>query len=212
MKRQDRFFFCCGLILLASEIWKQWTLTFQLNHGVYNFWYFPFQLCSVPMYVCLILPWVRSGKLYQALLAFLMDFSLLGGIFAFCDTSGMHYRYSASYCPLLCLALRPDRHRRSPPDISERKTQDKSPYRGPALCYLICCLIATGLNLFCYQYGSINMFYISPHYPMTQKLFCQLARVMGVRAVSPAIVGASLLGGYLIHRLGTTTLTSRSSL
>ena len=56
MKRQNRFFFCCGLILLASEIWKQWTLTFQLNHGVYNFWYFPFQLCSVPMYVCLIPP------------------------------------------------------------------------------------------------------------------------------------------------------------
>ena len=182
MKRQNRFFFCCGLILLASEIWKQWTLTFQLNHGVYNFWYFPFQLCSVPMYVCLILPWIRSGKLYQTLLAFLMDFSLLGGIFAFCDTS---------------------------------KTTDV-PVRGimviPRDSCPICCLIATGLNLFCYQYGSINMFYISPHYPMTQKLFCQLARVIGDPGGIACYIGASLLGGYLIHRLGTTTLTSRSSL
>ena len=207
MKRQNRFFFCCGLILLASEIWKQWTLTFQLNHGVYNFWYFPFQLCSVPMYVCLILPWIRSGKLYQALLAFLMDFSLLGGIFAFCDTSGMHYRYAP---------LAPRRRRgfspQAEPGYIRRKTQDKSPYRGPALCYLICCLIATGLNLFCYQYGSINMFYISPHYPMTQKLFCQLARVIGDPGGIACYIGASLLGGYLIHRLETTTLTSRSSL
>ena len=206
MKRQNRFFFCCGLILLASEIWKQWTLTFQLNHGVYNFWYFPFQLCSVPMYVCLILPWIRSGKLYQTLLAFLMDFSLLGGIFAFCDTSGMHYRYRpltvhsfAWHFALIGIGITAGYIR--------RKTQDKSPYRGPALCYLICCLIATGLNLFCYQYGSINMFYISPHYPMTQKLFCQLARVIGDPGGIACYIGASL-----IHRLGTTTLTSRSSL
>lgn len=211
MKRQDRFFFCCGLILLASEIWKQWTLTFQLNHGVYNFWYFPFQLCSVPMYVCLILPWIRSGKLYQALLAFLMDFSLLGGIFAFCDTSGMHYRYApltvhsfAWHFALIGIG--------AAAGYVRRKTQDKSPYRGPALCYLACCLIATGLNLFCYQYGSINMFYISPHYPMTQKFFCQLARVIGDPGGIACYIGASLLGGYLIHRLGTTTLTSRSSL
>ena len=144
MKRQDRFFFCCGLILLASEIWKQWTLTFQLNHGVYNFWYFPFQLCSVPMYVCLILPWVPDpalGKIRETLSG------------APCLSHGLlppgrdlrllrHQRHAlpvcASHRPLLRLALRPDRHR-SCRRICPKKNTGQEPL--PGSCPVLSCLL-----------------------------------------------------------------------
>ena len=51
LDRSERFLFYTGLVMAASEIWKQWTLTFVLGGGSYNWWYFPFQLCSVPMYL-----------------------------------------------------------------------------------------------------------------------------------------------------------------
>ena len=201
MKKQRYFFLCCGLVLLASEIWKQWCITYQLNNGVYNWWYFPFQLCSTPMYICLILPWVKSPRLYQAFLSFLMDFGLLGGIFAFCDTSGMHYGCApltihsyAWHFTLIGIGLSAGYIR--------RKNKDRSGYAGAAVCYLTCCLIATGLNLVLHQYGSINMFYISPYYDMTQKIFCQIAETIGNTGGILCYIGASLTGGYVIHQLG----------
>ena len=68
----DKLFFTFGLLMLCSEIWKQLTLTFLVGHGVYNLWYFPFQLCSIPMYVFLALPFARPEKVRRALLCFIM--------------------------------------------------------------------------------------------------------------------------------------------
>ena len=45
----------CGLVLAVSELYKQGFLYFVAGQGRYNWWYFPFQLCSVPMYLCLSL-------------------------------------------------------------------------------------------------------------------------------------------------------------
>ena len=81
-----RFFFICGLFMLSGEIWKQLTLTFILGGGQYNWWYFPFQLCSIPMYILLIYPRIRRTALKQALLTFLMCYGLLGGIAVFLPT------------------------------------------------------------------------------------------------------------------------------
>ena len=56
MKKYIRFFFICGMIMFLSELWKQYCITFIINEHRYNWWYFPFQLCSIPMYLCLMLP------------------------------------------------------------------------------------------------------------------------------------------------------------
>ena len=90
----DRLFFLCGLLMLCSEIWKQYTLTFPLGGGAYNWWYFPFQLCSIPMYILAAYPWLRRPGIRRTLLAFLMCYTLLGGIAVFADTSGLHYVYA----------------------------------------------------------------------------------------------------------------------
>ena len=75
-----RIFFSIGLLLFASELWKQWVLTFILNDGVYDFWYFPFQLCSIPMYLLLMLPFLKSNSHKKVIFTFLMDYSLLSEI------------------------------------------------------------------------------------------------------------------------------------
>ena len=91
----DIIFFVCGILMLCSEVWKQFTLTFVMGGGSYNWWYFPFQLCSIPMYVLLAYPWLRRGNVRRALLMFLMCYCLLGGIAVFADTSGLHYPLKA---------------------------------------------------------------------------------------------------------------------
>ena len=46
--------FLCGIFLSLGEIYKQLFLYVVVNQGRFDWWYFPFQLCSTPMY-CLSL-------------------------------------------------------------------------------------------------------------------------------------------------------------
>lgn len=89
--RFGSLFRICGLLMLVSEIWKQVCLTFFLNHGSYDWRYFPFQLCSIPMYILLLLPYTKTSFQRRTCFTFLMTFGLLGGIAVFADTSGLHY-------------------------------------------------------------------------------------------------------------------------
>ena len=198
MLKFRRFFLASGILMLASELWKQYTLTFLLGGGNYNWWYFPFQLCSIPMYVCLFLPWIRSRRVQQVLTAFLVDFGMLGGVFAFFDTSGMHYGYLpltihsfAWHIFLILLGIAAA--------LSDRLAVGWKNYAGSACLYLACCLVATGINLLCDQYGTINMFYINPDYPMTQKVFSEIAAVLGDTAGIFIYIGATVAGAAVFH-------------
>ena len=90
-RNTDKLFFITGIIMLISEIIKQLLLTFIIGGGKYNWWYFPFQLCSIPMYMLLIYPWIKRRMAKLSMLCFLMSYTLLSGMMAFADTSGMHY-------------------------------------------------------------------------------------------------------------------------
>ena len=209
-----KIYIFCGILMFASEIWKQWTLTFQLNNGTYIWWYFPFQLCSIPMYVCLAiavlsLPCVRkhsprmkvrADRLCSLLMAFLTDFSMLGGIFAFFDTSGMHYGYLpltihsfAWHILLILLGCYSG--------LNPKTDHSLKGYCFSVSLYLICCAIATIFNLAFYQFGIINMFYISPHYYMNQKVFCHITEAFGNGYGIASYITASIIGAGLIHLL-----------
>ena len=207
-----------GLVMLASELWKQWTLTYTINGGHYIWWYLPFQLCSIPMYVCLVLGIFfliyhlrrHTGSpvcqitvshitpIVSRLQSFLMDFGLLGGIFAFFDTSGMHYGYlpltihSYTWHILLiilgCIS-----------GLDHRTDHTRKGFRFSVCLYLSCCLIATMLNLTLYPLGTINMFYISPHYTMEQKVFCEIAKALGNEWGIGSYIMMSVVGAWVLH-------------
>jgi uncharacterized membrane protein YwaF len=56
-----RFLAVCGWVLAVMEIYKQLFLYCVVNGGTYDWWYFPFQLCSVPVYLCILLPFLCRG-------------------------------------------------------------------------------------------------------------------------------------------------------
>lgn len=212
MKKYIRFLFVCGIVMLLSEIWKQHCITFIINEHSYNWWYFPFQLCSIPMYLCLLLPFMPV-KIREVFLTFLMTFGLMGGSFTFFDTSGLHY----SYAPLtvhsylwhvllivigisagLCQNTRRLSRRNLRPETWETKNTAGT-FSGSVLCYLVCCIIATVFNIIFHSYGTINMFYISPYYAMEQKVFKNIALFTGNTAGIFIYIATNIIGAYLIY-------------
>lgn len=207
-------FFLLGVLMLASEIWKQLTLTFYIGGGQYNWWYFPFQLCSIPMYVLLSYPWIRKRSVRQTLLMFLMCYSLLGGVAVFADTSGLHYPYFPltlhSYTwhiLLICIGIlagwiffrgfvRPE----EPPKVL---THMLRPFAGSTCLYLACCLIAEILNLSLDHLGTINMFYINPDYQMQQVIFRDISLVTGNAPGILIYIAATVAGAFFLAELWT---------
>ena len=194
----DRGLFITGLLLLISEIWKQWCLTFVVNGGVYQWWYFPFQLCSLPMYLALIFPWMKKKEIGGAILTFLMDSSLLGSIMVWADQSGLHYPLAAltvhSYLwhiVLMAVGI--------VAGLSREADRSRAGFVHGTLIYGTGCLAASLINYFCNDMGEINMFYINPTCPVTQPVFRQIAAYLGRIPAIYIYMGATVLGAGVLH-------------
>lgn len=73
-----------GIVLVISEVLKQCLHSMDVVDGLaeweYSWRTFPFQFCSVPMYLYIIAGILRKGKVYDTILCFLTTFALFGGI------------------------------------------------------------------------------------------------------------------------------------
>jgi len=82
-KRVRRVIFTVAVITLVLEIYKQINFSFSYSgeNIEFNFqWYaFPFQFCSMPMYVGLLTGIFRKGKVHDALCAFLATYAIFAG-------------------------------------------------------------------------------------------------------------------------------------
>ena len=209
-RRRDpvRRLFLCGLILAVSEVYKQLFLTLVAHPGVYDWWYFPFQLCSIPMYLCLILPLLPEGGRRTAA-TFLQDFGLLGGFMALAEPSGLMHPYITLtlhgfiwhfiliFTGVTCfLSPLPCRSRRG--------------FLRALPLFLVCCLIALFINWAAGPDTKIDMFYISPYHPSQQVVFHQIALITGIFWGNVIYVAAAAFGAFLIH-LGLLILSSRLS-
>lgn len=82
-KKNRWLIFGIGLFLLISELYKQLFYTYVVGEGSYQYDRIPFQLCSIPMYVCLIVPWLKEGKAKRALYTFTGSFGFMGGFVSY---------------------------------------------------------------------------------------------------------------------------------
>ena len=212
--KSDVFFFACGILMLCSEVWKQFTLTFVIGGGRYNWWYFPFQLCSIPMYILLAYPWLRRSNTRRTLLTFLMCYCLLGGVAVFADTSGLHYPLRAltihSYlwhflliilgvtAGITYLRLLRANKKKALFSRSLKTAFPLRPFLYSSLLYLACCLIAELLNLSLDRFGTINMFYINPDYQMQQVVFRDLLPILGNTGVILFYIASTILGAFIL--------------
>lgn len=79
--------FILWCIVFVLELYKQIEFSFSYNNGVkewdYQFYAFPFQLCSTQLYILPFIFLLKEGKIRNAMVAYLMTFSFFGGLVVF---------------------------------------------------------------------------------------------------------------------------------
>jgi len=88
--RQNKILLLCfSGVLIASEIFKQLFLFYAVEQQEICWGEFPFQMCSMPMYLCPIAVFSKNERLRRAAYGFMMCFNLLGGFAGVFEPSGV---------------------------------------------------------------------------------------------------------------------------
>lgn len=190
-----------GLVLILSEIFKQFFCAFALNDNKYHWGEFPFQLCSVPMYLCVIAPWLKPGKVQRGMYSFMVLYNLLGGAIAFTEPSGLLHSqlfltiHSLGWHTLLVfigLFL----------CFSKRGGNEKGDYRSATVTFIALCAVAFLLNSFVQNILSeqMNMFFVGPgNSPII--VFSSFCEWFGWYVNTPIYIAAVSLGAYIVFLL-----------
>lgn len=197
-----RLLLVTGILLLLLEVYKQLFLYEIVNGGHYDWWYFPFQLCSLPLYLCplMVISMRKHRRLPAVIGTFMMDFNLLGGLMALAEPSGLMHPYVTLtlhgflwHIIIVFLGLY----------IGFTGLGDKSRrgFWGTLPILAISAAAATVCNVAFHTLGEISMFYISPYEPSTQVVFRSIALRWGTMAGIVSYLAAMVLGAFAIHRL-----------
>ncbi len=83
-RRVRRVVLIVAIVVAVLELYKQFNFSFSVedNALVFDFqWYaFPWQFCSMPMYVGLLTAIFRRGRIHRALCSFLATYAIFAGI------------------------------------------------------------------------------------------------------------------------------------
>lgn len=150
-----------GLVLLVSEIVKQLFHFYNINNETYAWWIFPFQLCSIPMYLCIISLFLPNGKLRSFLFEFMFSITMFTGFISFLEPSGLNHpwlflTYHSYIWHMLLVFLGLYLY------MSKRACTTKIGYLKAIITFIVLVGIAQLLNITIIKPG-FNMFYISPY-------------------------------------------------
>ena len=195
-----------GGFLLVTEVYK---IAFHMTVNPYD-WYFwgafPFQLCSLPMYLCLFCAFCRNEKINRWLYEAMFAINMVGGIMAFAEPSGIQHGYVTLtlhayvwHMSLVFVGLYLY--------MSKRVCTDTRSYVKAAVVYLVACGVAQGFNLI---FGDkINCFYISPFVQSPLAVFKDIYAACGWVVNMLLLMLAVLLGAAAIYYVGYALRTRK---
>lgn len=159
--KQNRVFLgVTGGVLLIAEVYKIAVHMVVDPYG-WAFWgTFPFQLCSVPMYLSIFCALCKSKRINAWLYEFMFAVNMFGGIMAFIEPSGINHPYwtltiHAYIWHMLLIFIGLYLY------FSKRTCMDRRSYGKAISVYFLACAVAQGFNVL--YAGKINCFYISPY-------------------------------------------------
>ena len=191
-----KILFVSGIILAASEVFKAIYLT--VLNGVYPWSDFPFQLCSIPMYLCFL--YCLTGKLYYE--QFIMVYSLIGSVASFCVPSAVFSPYIVltahsllwhGYLFFLAVFL----------IIRTRKEEMRIRNFIPVgILYLVLSVIAVAMNAAFADIskGRMNMFFLGPNFP-DMLILNDIYNNSGWIPATLGMIGTTLGAGLAVYLL-----------
>ena len=188
-----------GIFLVLTEIYKQLFYVYVINDGLYPWWIFPFQLCSIPMYLCIIVGCMKPGVVRESLCDFMASYNFMGGFVAFLEPSGLLHEY-------LTLTLHAFVWHMSLVFVgiyiflSKNGTRKVKNFKYTVFLYMLFSAVAFLINLFLWKVsnGSVNMFYIGPaNSPII--VFKTICEKFGWYVNTPLYMVCVTLGAFLFY-------------
>ena len=197
-----------GIVALVLELLKQliWTFNYdpvtKLITWDYEWYAFPFQLCTTPIYVSLICLFMKKGKLRNSLLSYMAFITILGSISTIllpdsCLVSdilvNIHtmWLHLGSFVVSVYLLM------------SEEVKVNLKSFKRAIIVFLIFVVMAQVLNIGVYNSGilngeTFNMFYISPYFNSTLPVFDVIQPAVPYLLYLLVYIVALSLGGMII--------------
>ena len=180
-KKLKIILFVYGFGALILEILKQiiWSFDYDMVNNIvswdYNWYAFPFQLCTTPIFASIICLFVKKGKAREMILSYMAYITILGSLATYLYPEScfvktilvnIHtmYLHCGSLVVSLYLLL-----------SGEVEVKFKNVVNG-YIIFLFFAFLAEIMNIVMYQSGilgseSFNMFYISPYFISSLPLF-----------------------------------------
>lgn len=207
-RKSRAIIFSMGAFLAFLDMYKQLFYHFYVDAGEpgYTWWIFPFQLCNIAMYFCLIAPLLKKGPVQQGMYSFMMLYNLLSGGISFLEPSGLLHPYptlTAVSClwhmVLVFVGLFLV--------FSGRGGSTKKDYILSTITFLSLCVVAFSINLIFWKPsgGTINMFFIGPA-NSSLAVFSYIAKTFGWYVSTALYIPVVCLGAYLIFLLITKAI------
>ena len=166
-RRTDAVTFGAGIFFFLMECYKQWYSFYVLNNEIYDFGVFPFQFCSLPLYLCLLIPILKEGIIKDALYRFLALYGTMGGCLvmgfpAWYDTAALCFHTMLWHTVMIALGV----FILFSQGYGKRYLADMIP---ATVVFLTVTAAATLLNVCLYPFSQnspnpLNLFYMSPHH------------------------------------------------
>lgn len=168
--RAERIVLITAVIVTVLEIYKQINYSFSYTDGItfsYQWYAFPFQFCSTPMYVGLLAGLLPRGKISDALMSYLATFAVFAGVCVmlypgdvFVDTVGINIQTMICHGSMVAIGVYLLYSGRV-------KLEHKTVLKGAAV-FAVCVAMAMVMNEIAHQTGlledhTFNMFFISPY-------------------------------------------------
>ena len=199
-----------GWLLLLSEIFKQVFVYKVVTGGVCNYWYIPFQLCSIPMYLCILLPLLK-GRARDTVLTFMAGYTFVSAVATFIYPEDILRPYILLtlhgfdwHGVLLFISL----------TIGLSGMADLT-FRGwlrSTYLFVSLSVVAIAINVVTemssaasgYMHGYANMFYLSPYHPSNQPIVGAVEQTLGRPAAMllymVAVAAAAGLADFIFNK------------
>ena len=200
--------FVFWIIIVLLEIYKQVDFSFEYNDGNpywdYEWYAFPFQFCSVPLYTLPFIVFLKDGKVRDAFISFMCYYSLIAGIAVmaypgdvFIETIGIDIQTMVHHGSQVVLGIYFAVYKR-------KKIGFKFLLSGlPVLVSFIALALILNIGMYHWMLSAgidetFNMFYISPYYDSTLPVFSIIYPLVPYPIFLVLYILALTLGGALI--------------
>ena len=200
-----RIILAIGVTLAVCEVYKQLMYKFVIcPDDLYHWGAFPFHFCSIPMYLCLIIPFLKKGVLLQTMYDFIMSYSLLSGFVAFLEPSGLLHRQvtMTAHSLLWHLVLV---FLGALMAFTGLGGVTKLNFKRATVMWLALCAIAFSINCIHWNVseGALNMFFVGPR--NSSLIICkQISEAFGWYVSTILYIPAVSLGAWIVKTVVKT--------